>query len=944
VAFDPDEFIQAKQPAGHPVSPVELQSFDPDHFIKQGTIALHGALQEKYGSTLQTILAGIEGAARGGTLGLSDVLATKSGITSPQDILGRMQANPSTSFLSNVAGTTAAIALTGGLAAPAQGAARALTLGGLGGIGPLTEAATTGSKLAQLIGEGALISGGNVVSDYALGDPTLNAEKILTHIGVGAAIGGGLGLLSKSLGALPAFLRGGKKTKIPTIAPGQVSPQQALEEVGLGRTVPGLTPAEEITAQGPPGATHFRASLPIEALAEADQKELIQGLSDLKPNAPEILAAGKKLGAPVLEGIITADEHLQKLDYNLTQSPSPQGIARNRMYQDAYNKAATSVSNALGAGSDLSLAEAGDRAKILLSDAIEARYAPIQALYAEIEGLIGDIPIAKTTPAQKAIRNIIDDMGLVEGTPEYSFVNTFANGLEKVNDLKKLQKFSTAVDRATGPETRYVSKLVKEAIHGLNESSVDGFIEKVGNYGPLFEHAKEQISGLLDQIKEAKGRYKTFRQEIGKIAKVLFGGAKIYGPQDFLNKIENQTSENFAGRLFSKDNSRALEFMNQEFPEVTRLLSDFEKSKIRKQASPKNVFTPSTFFRNLEKMSPELKQIMFNPEEQEMFQAGKLYFDNFLKNFNPSGTAGANAYHTWLKSPSSMAMNWVKDFGIAQYIKRGVRLTPEEMGMIEQEADKAVQLKGIFGIAKNVSNKIEEAAKAIAEKGHIPTMAAATYMSDHKYEEVTDRIKDYHQNPQKLLDDISENTQGLYQSAPHITQALSSSLMNAIGFLHSKIPPSIQTMPLSPPVGPSQIQKSTFANYYHAVNDPLMALNLIRNGRLNNQTMEALMAVHPALLKEMQSKVIEFLNLDDMKKMSYPTKLALAKFLNQPLDENMIPMAIVSNQAAMQSPQLSQQTSAAQAAKGKPKKSSVSGLSKLKLSERAGTRTERNDD
>ena len=124
---------------------------------------------------------------------------------------------------------------------------------------------------------------------------------------------------------------------------------------------------------------------------------------------------------------------------------------------------------------------------------------------------------------------------------------------------------------------------------------------------------------------------------------------------------------------------------------------------------------------------------------------------------------------------------------------------------------------------------------------------------------------------------------------------------------------------------------SKFNQYYQAVNDPVGTLKNVSNGTLTNEHMEALQATSPKLLSEMQDKVVEKMtDPEKIRQLPYAQKLSLAKFINQPLDENMVPAVIMSNQAAMNAPQLSQQTSGAV-------KPSQKGLEKLSLSKRTGT-------
>lgn len=174
-AFEDTEPVEksAPLPAFHETEPHEaLPAFNETQALPD------------YGTGPQQTLAGVEGALRGGSLGLSDVAETKLGLAKPEDIRGRMLENPWTSGLATAAGGAALGAGTGGGSLIAEGLGGGV-LGGAIGLGT----------------EGAVFGAGNVVSDMALGDPDLNAQKVLSHIGWSAVLGSGLGAVAGKFGA-----------------------------------------------------------------------------------------------------------------------------------------------------------------------------------------------------------------------------------------------------------------------------------------------------------------------------------------------------------------------------------------------------------------------------------------------------------------------------------------------------------------------------------------------------------------------------------------------------------------------------------------------------------------------------------------------------------------------------------------------------------------------
>ncbi|HMI90002.1 MAG TPA: hypothetical protein VK509_01505, partial [Polyangiales bacterium] len=171
--------------------------------------------QQKYESGTAQAQAALEAGARGITLGLSDAGLSALGVN--MDDVGQRQArNPTLSLGAEVVGAALPVLLSGGGAAPASGASVGGTLArgaaaGIRAAGVLPRAVEAAGAIAGrgargLLGEGivaraaglgaqgavegGLYGIGQAVSESAIQDAPLTAERVLGHVGMGALFGG----------------------------------------------------------------------------------------------------------------------------------------------------------------------------------------------------------------------------------------------------------------------------------------------------------------------------------------------------------------------------------------------------------------------------------------------------------------------------------------------------------------------------------------------------------------------------------------------------------------------------------------------------------------------------------------------------------------------------------------------------------------------------------
>jgi len=924
--FDPDAYLKTKQSEGSipqipgtPTDSVQQSQFNPDQYLMQKQTDEALKLRSEYGGPIETAKALAEGVARGATLGISDIAETASGLSTPERIANRQRVNPIASATGNVIGGGALLGLTGGLAGPIEA--------GLGG--------TTAARVLGYGTEGALFGAGNLVSDQALGDPNINAQKVITNIGMGALLGGGLGLLSKGIGMIPAVLRRGE------------------EEI----------PAARITESGteptPPGTPNAKPGSIDEMNQIMNQAEKYGGEKIEAPGRSEAVPAAERMN-PIMKAPIT-DLQLGSLDNPLelktmAEMPGKGGdtLRKYLRYQkqnltEILDNSIKNIAPDYVPTSDA--AEAGGRAAESLTSAIEANR---KMLGPAIEAI-------KSTPVAEMdhLPGIIDYLTDKEST---QYANPrIADMFDKTGSEIRIKDY----DAGMGIDKR-TYRNIKSAIQGIDKNPGD--FEKLFNIRDTLENgvnlmekgaAPQELSSakaaMMDYIQDTVQKYipdadvrEIFRgyavneNNANFIEKQV--GAKI--GDNWRSYAEGKPESAIIKKIFSNDAivSHVKDILPKD--EFNKLLSD-HLAILRNDVTDKGVFSSNKFF---SQMNGGLKKYALdqafvdNPEIYQKIKDATTLMRMFPDDasINPSGTA-----KTWFQHLINNGIDPVKWGGTLA--EQGKKQVEEALNNAKINA----KLSGIsdqnnkLGIIQRMIGKVDQQLKSGSKQIFSSSqkskdtirgisLSGGSMLSDREYDHQVNTLRKFSSNPQSLMDHLADNTEHMYQAAPNITQSLHTSVVKGVNFLNSKIPQPPATFPLSPEKWkPTQYQKNQFSHYYNAVNQPMNALQEIKDGTLSSQTMEALNAVHPDLLQEMRSHVMQNMKIDQARNLPYSTKVALSKFMGQPMDQNLTPQAMQINQMALNS-QLSQEALPKQG-----RKVGEGGLKQLKLNALTQTQTQR---
>jgi hypothetical protein len=178
----------------------------------------------------------------------------------------------------------------------------------------------------------------------------------------------------------------------------------------------------------------------------------------------------------------------------------------------------------------------------------------------------------------------------------------------------------------------------------------------------------------------------------------------------------------------------------------------------------------------------------------------------------------------------------------------------------------------------------------------------------------------------QLVDHLTNAHPNISNTAPNVAPHVFSTATNAIQFLNSKLPSHGNELPQDRAPGPSQQQKNAWLDLHKTVSDPVSILDHVKNGTLNSHHMEALQTVYPDLHQEMLTKMTEHLGSMQAndKQLPYARRMAISKFVGQPLDSTMTPESF---QAILSS--AGQNTAQAAQNKSSPKKASGVQLNQL---------------
>lgn len=216
-------------------------------------------------------------------------------------------------------------------------------------------------------------------------------------------------------------------------------------------------------------------------------------------------------------------------------------------------------------------------------------------------------------------------------------------------------------------------------------------------------------------------------------------------------------------------------------------------------------------------------------------------------------------------------------------------------GIVKPLLDRAVNAQGFqsaidFGMALRKGEALlSNGARAVfKEDKHV--LPEAMRVSEAKLKRLSDRVDHLQKDPTALLE-IGDHT-GHY--LPDHQTAMGMTAARALTYLQTLKPNRDVAAPLDGKTKPNSVQEGTYKRALTLVQQPMTAIQHLKDGRLTSGDMKTLSSVYPGWLSRMQSKVMaEMIESKSKGKLiPYKTRMGLSVFLGTPLDSTMTPQAM----------------------------------------------------
>lgn len=826
----------------------------------------------KHSSTAEQLKTFGEGAAEAATFGTSPLIEQAMGVNL-EDIAGRRQTNPNVHMAGQVTGLLGSQALIpGGGAAGLMGrAGEAVAELAPQGAGMLARSSQAAVKTAV---DTALFQSGDEVAKALVHDPEQSASSALVDIGLAGLMGGVVGGAGKLV----------------------VDPLwQATKGSSVGRF-----------------------------LEAAKNKAINNGLGATE--LPEVMQKASSIGVEVprsIQGAISGDAAANQAAGELFESAAKAGEKYRADLDTFKSNINNSILEGFGRTADdvglkMSDYERGALAQKQLvselkgiSDPIGARFEPIQEKFKSVE-----LPAGTRASIVEDLSNLAHKEGyaLSESSPAMAEINRVIKDLPNLHTLEDLRKYQGVIRANVGDIGGY--KLQRQ-ITGLFRDAENASLDAV-----LGEKAPE----LLAEHKLARQGYKDLMEHLDTLNDRLHVG-KYWGPGSFIKNLSEMSPEDVLRRLRGTNDAGMLDMLSKYHPGTAEQVKQHYVDQLFNHSTSQGELNTRTFYRALDKMSPEAKDFALGQGAQRLDTAREL-FQALPERMNPSGTG--RAIDTLLrKVPGGAGAMLLAATGHNPLLGYALGHMSQVLGREAPDAAKLAFLKmlGTDAVSspagfKSMFRFIEsaykaqeitsKAVKAIFKPG-ASVLADSLIPTEAQKKVIEKGLRVAQAQPDQLMKATGEVGHYL----PEQAAALAQSTATIANYLNSVKPNTDKTSPLGDKRVPSAPEIAKYNRALDIAQQPLVVLKSLKEGTISPSDIEALQTMHPRLYETLKENVMTHLADAASDEVRLPHKVAqgLSLFLGMPLESSMMPQNVQANQA-LYLPQGPQQNAPIKAPRG----------------------------
>jgi hypothetical protein len=288
--------------------------------------------------------------------------------------------------------------------------------------------------------------------------------------------------------------------------------------------------------------------------------------------------------------------------------------------------------------------EVGGEIREKLTGSITKKLAKAEDLYGEVLTSTKTVP-AVTGKLESGIDKIAADMRF--STDGEAFLSRIRNKLANVENVEDLRLLRTSIMDEVPPTAAKNVKITADRLYGLlTKARSDSYRAAVKELKRIGEPGSEKgLEGLIKKLDEADRLYAETASEVtnsllGK-GKHLKGGVK----RGAARAVEGVADEKLAGRLLPKGDLARAQALKKLSPEAfksarSQLIEDIaQKATPTAQGSIDQGFNPKVIFKEIDKMGPEMAEMIFGKDGVKKAEALKTFYKSIPKDVNPSGTA-----------------------------------------------------------------------------------------------------------------------------------------------------------------------------------------------------------------------------------------------------------------------------------------------------------------